>query len=77
MRGSQAGSQPSRFSGLMRVAQALSLFEGRDFIVPETVQQIAVDVIAHRLVVQPEAEYSGRSGRVIVEELLQSIPVPS
>ena len=70
-------ASPRASLALMRVAQALSLFEGRDFIVPETVQQIAVDVIAHRLVVQPDAEYSGRSGRVIVEELLQSIPVPS
>jgi len=70
-------ASPRASLALMRVSQALSLFEGRDFVVPETIQQLAVDVIAHRLVVEPEAEYSGRSGRVIVEELLQSIPVPS
>ncbi|MDG2486771.1 MAG: MoxR family ATPase [Roseibacillus sp.] len=70
-------ASPRASLALMRVSQALSLFEGRDFVVPETIQQLAVDVIAHRLVVETEAEYSGRCARVIVEELLQSIPVPS
>jgi len=70
-------ASPRASLALMRVSQALSLFEGRDFVVPETIQQLAVDVIAHRLVVETEAEYSGRCARVIVEELLQTTPVPS
>jgi len=72
----QLAASPRASLALMRVAQALSLFEGRDFVVPETIQDLAVDVIAHRLVVEPEAKYSGRSGRVVVEKLLQEIPVP-
>ena len=72
----QLAASPRASLALMRVAQALSLFEGRDFVVPETIQDLAVDVIAHRLVVEPEAKYSGRTGRVIVEELLQEVPVP-
>ena len=72
----QLAASPRASLSLMRVAQALSLFEGRDFVVPETIQDLAVDVIAHRLVVEPEAKYSGRSGRVVVEKLLQEIPVP-
>ncbi|HCQ39249.1 MAG TPA: magnesium chelatase, partial [Verrucomicrobiales bacterium] len=70
-------ASPRASLALMRVSQALSLFEGRDFVVPETIQQLAVDVIAHRLVVETEAEYSGRCARVLVEELLQTTPVPS
>ena len=72
----QLAASPRASLALMRMAQALSLFEGRDFVVPETIQDLAVDVIAHRLVVEPEAKYSGRSGRVVVEKLLQEIPVP-
>ena len=45
-------------------------------MVPETIQDLAVDVIAHRLVEEPEAKYSGRTGRQIVEEILQEVPVP-
>jgi MoxR-like ATPase len=73
----QLAASPRASLALMRVSQALSLFEGRDFVVPETIQGLAVDVIAHRLVVEPEAKYSGRTGRIVVEELLRDIPVPA
>ena len=73
----QLAASPRASLALMRVSQALSLFEGRDFVVPETIQDLAVDVIAHRLVVEPEAKYSGRTGRIVVEELLRDIPVPA
>ncbi len=73
----QLAASPRASLALMRVSQALSLFEGRDFVVPETIQDLAVDVIAHRLVVEPEAKYSGRTSRIVVEELLQDIPVPA
>ena len=73
----QLAASPRASLALMRVSQALSLFEGRDFVVPETIQDLAVGVIAHRLVVEPEANYSGRTGRIVVEELLRDIPVPA
>lgn len=73
----QLAASPRASLALMRVAKALSLFEGRDFVIPETIQDVAVDVIAHRLVVEPEAKYSGRQGRQIMEEILEEIPVPA
>ncbi len=72
----QLPASPRASLALMRVSQALSLFEGRDFVVPETIQDVAVDVVAHRLVMEPEARYAGRSGRQIVEGLLREVPVP-
>ena len=72
----QLAASPRASLALMRVSQSMSLFEGRDFVVPETIQDVAIDVIAHRLVVEPEARYAGRTGRQIVEELLQEVPVP-
>lgn len=75
-KGVQLAASPRASLALMRVSQALSLFEGRDFVVPETIQDVAIDVVAHRLVVEPEAKYSGRTGRQIMEELLQEVPVP-
>jgi len=61
---------------LMKVSQALSLFEGLDYVTPETIQQLAPDIIAHRLVVSPEAKFNGLTGRAIVENILEQTPAP-
>ncbi len=62
---------------LMQIAQALSLFEGREFVIPEVVQTLAPDVIGHRLVLEGDARYSGHDGVSVVRELLESLPVPA
>lgn len=73
----QLAASPRASLSLMKMAQALSLFEERDFVLPETIQSVAADVIAHRLVVESEARLSGIDGRRIVESILSEIPVPS
>lgn len=72
----QLAASPRASLALMKMAQAMSIFEGRDFVVPETIQELAADVVAHRLVLSPDARYSGASGRSIMAEILEQIPVP-
>jgi len=72
----QLSASPRASLSLMKLSQTLSLFEGRDFVTPETIQEIAPDVIAHRLVVSPEAKFNGLTGRAIVEGILEKTPVP-
>ena len=72
----QLAASPRASLALMKLSQTLSLFEGRDFVTPETIQEIAPDVIAHRLVVSPEAKFNGLTGRAIVEDILEKTPVP-
>lgn len=72
----QLAASPRASLALMKTAQALALFEGRDFVVPETIQEIAADVIAHRLVLSADARYSGTTGRSIVAEIIEQTPVP-
>ncbi|NNJ85985.1 MAG: hypothetical protein HKP20_02335 [Akkermansiaceae bacterium] len=72
----QLSASPRASLSLMKLSQALSLFEGRDFVTPETIQQVAPDVIAHRLVISPEAKFNGLTGRTIVETILEETPVP-
>jgi MoxR-like ATPase len=72
----QLPASPRASLALMKVAQALSLFEGRDFVLPETIQSLAVDVIAHRLALEPEARYSGVTARALVSGILERVPVP-
>ncbi len=72
----QLAASPRASLALMKMAQALSLFEERSFVLPETIQAIAADVIAHRLVVESEARLSGTDGRQIVAAILEETPVP-
>jgi len=72
----QLSASPRASLALMKVAQALSLFEGRDFVTPETIQDIAPDVISHRLVIAPEAKFSGLTGRAIIKDILEKTPAP-
>lgn len=72
----QLAASPRASIALMKMAQALSLFEERDFVVPETIQAVAADVIAHRMVIAPEAKLSGVTGRQVVTDILATIPAP-
>lgn len=69
-------ASPRASISLMHVSQALSLFEGRDYVLPETVQSIAADVIGHRLVLSHEAKFSGITGKGVIGKILEKVKVP-
>ena len=75
--GVQLGASPRASIALMKAAQALALFEGLDFVMPEQIQELAVPVIAHRVVMEPQARFSGRPPRGVVEEVVKKIRVPA
>ena len=60
----------------MKTAQALALFDGMEFITPDHIQELASTVIAHRIVLDPEARFSGVTAEDIVTEALNNTPVP-
>lgn len=74
--GVQLGASPRASIALMKVAQALALFDGHEFVSPEQIHEIAVSVIAHRIVLEPQAKFSGATGRNVVEEIIKQVPVP-
>ena len=75
--GIQLGASPRASLALMKVAQALALFDGQAFVTPDHIQEIAAAVIAHRLLVEPQARFSGLTGKSVVDEILKKIPVPA
>ncbi len=75
--GVQLGASPRASLALMNASKALALFDGQEFVAPEQVQEIAVPVIAHRMVMDPQARFSGRTVEGVVEEILETIPVPA
>jgi MoxR-like ATPase len=75
--GVQLGASPRASIALMKTAQALALFDGFDFVTPEQIQKLAVAVIAHRLVLEPQARFSGVTQRGVVEEAIKKLRVPA
>jgi MoxR-like ATPase len=70
------GASPRSGIALLRVAKARALADGRDYVMPEDVQAIAVPVLAHRLILAPEARSAGGEAAEIVREAVESTPVP-
>jgi MoxR-like ATPase len=73
----QLGASPRASIALMKAAQALALFDGQEFVSPEHLHEIAVPVLAHRLMLEPQAKFSGASAHAIVEEIVKRAPVPA
>ncbi len=69
------GVSPRGTLGLLRAARALAFVRGRDYVVPDDIRAMAVPVMAHRLIIQPEAEMEGLRGEQIIQEALQRIVV--
>jgi MoxR-like ATPase len=61
----------------VHTAKALALAEGSEFVRPEHVQALAVEVLAHRMVVDPQARFAGLNAKSIVTDILQEVRVPA
>ena len=75
--GVQLGASPRASLALMKTAQALALFDGGEFVTPEHVHEVAVPVIAHRLMIDPQAKFSGLTARGVAQEIVRRVPVPA
>ena len=70
------GASPRAGIALLRVAKARALAAGREFVEPDDVKSVAPPVLAHRLILAPEARSAGLSGLDVVREALDRTPVP-
>jgi MoxR-like ATPase len=70
------GASPRASLALLRAVRVRAAAAGRPFVVPEDVKALASHVIAHRLMLTPEAELRGRGAADLVTEALAAIPVP-
>jgi MoxR-like ATPase len=55
----------------------LALLDAQEFVSPEHVQELAVPVIAHRLMLDPQARFSGLTARAVVEGMLKKVAAPA
>jgi MoxR-like ATPase len=70
------GASPRAGIALLRVAKARALAAGRSFVSPDDVQAVAEPVLAHRLIVAPEARSAGLAAEDLVREAIEKTPVP-
>ncbi|HQY65200.1 MAG: MoxR family ATPase [Myxococcales bacterium] len=73
----ELGVSPRGALGLFRASQARALLLGRGFVAPDDVASLAVPVLAHRLLLGPEAKYAGRRGEGVIRAIVESEPVPA
>jgi MoxR-like ATPase len=70
------GAGPRATQGLLLACRAAAALDGRDFVVPDDVKDLAVPVMEHRLVLRPEFEIEGLTASEVVADILQQVEVP-
>jgi MoxR-like ATPase len=70
------GASPRGSAALSRAAQARAALHGRDYVIPDDVKALAPATLAHRLIVSPAARIRNVDTRLIVQEILDTVPVP-
>jgi MoxR-like ATPase len=72
----QYGASPRASIGLDRCARAKAWLNGKDFVAPEDIQEIAFDILRHRLILSYEAEAEGITTDYFIQQLIARIAVP-
>ncbi len=72
----ELGASPRGSIALLKAAQAIALISGSDFVTPHMVKQVAVPVLAHRIIVKQQAQLGGSGGEQVVRAILQQVSVP-
>ena len=70
------GVSPRGSLGLMKACQAYAFIHDRTYVTPDDVQYLLPFVFAHRVILHPDAEYSGQSVNSVIEDVLARVRVP-
>jgi MoxR-like ATPase len=71
----QFGASPRASINLNRAAKSVAYFDERDYVLPEDIKEVAIDVLNHRLILNYEAEADGISTIEIIKSLLKKVPI--
>ena len=73
----ELGASPRGSIALTRCSQALAAIYGRDYVQPDDIKQVAVQALAHRVIVKAEQSIHGLRAVEIIEELLRTVSAPT
>ncbi len=68
----QLGASPRAAIALMKASKARALLRARDYVLPDDIQHLAPLVLAHRILLTPEAELTGFSGQEVVRQAIET-----
>jgi len=71
------GASPRATLQLLRASRAHAALEGRDHVLPDDVQSIAVPVLAHRIIPTGETQLARKSTADVLHDLMRRVPVPA
>lgn len=71
------GASPRGALMLFRACQSLAFVRGREFVTPDDAQEMARNVLPHRLVLTPKSKYAGVTGDEVVEDILRAVKAPA
>ena len=71
-----AGPSARSSISIYKCARVLALLNGRDFVIPDDVKQLVLPTTEHRIRVKPEAEMDEVTPRMVLERVLERVPVP-
>lgn len=71
------GASPRAGIGLVRAAKASALLDGRDYVTPRDVKDLAIRVLSHRVILSPDGRLHGRTTSDVLERILDKVPVPT
>ena len=70
------GASPRASIAMLKASKAFAAINGRDFITPEDIKQVAIPVLQHRVIVTPEREMEGVSTIQIIKQILEAVEIP-
>ncbi|MFQ6012526.1 MAG: AAA family ATPase [Thermoplasmata archaeon] len=72
----EVGASPRGSLALLKLSRSRAAMQGRDFVIPDDIKEIALDALAHRLILKPDPMIRGVKPAAIVDEILREVPVP-
>ena len=70
------GASPRASQSLFKTGRAAAAIAGRNYVIPDDIKGISLQIISHRIVMKPEAKIRGITGMHIVRKILSEVPVP-
>ncbi|HOC06518.1 MAG TPA: MoxR family ATPase [Bacillota bacterium] len=71
------GASPRGSLGLARTAKALAWLRGRDYVLPDDIKAMAVPVLAHRVILNPEEKLQGQTAEDVIRKIINTVYVPT
>jgi MoxR-like ATPase len=72
----RCGASPRAINMLAAAARAVAASQGMDFVIPDHIQQLAVPLLAHRVVLTPSADIEGQLASGVIESIVKQIKAP-